>query len=154
MHSFTLSLDIDMLLAQLRVLGNIGLDANPEGGRTRIALTEQDKAGRDQLVKWMLELDMDVKVDRIGNIFGILPAAKESVDHRPVMIGSHIDTVRNAGAGRMLRRTGRAGRRTGLSHGEQASRALDCCGCFHQRRRCPLPTRHDGFTRLRGRPSD
>ena len=98
MHSFTLSLDIDMLLAQLRVLGNIGLDANPEGGRTRIALTEQDKAGRDQLVKWMLELDMDVKVDRIGNIFGILPAAKGAGDHRPIMIGSHIDTVRNAGA--------------------------------------------------------
>ncbi|MBI3102857.1 MAG: Zn-dependent hydrolase [Burkholderiales bacterium] len=90
-----LSLDAPLLLRQIHALGAIGHDA-AQGGRTRIALTDADKAGRDQLVRWMRELDLDVRIDRVGNIFGILPAA--SGDGRPLMVGSHIDTVRNAGA--------------------------------------------------------
>lgn len=90
-----LSLDAPLLLRQIHALGAIGHDA-AQGGRTRIALTDADKAGRDQLVHWMRELDLDVRIDRVGNIFGILPAASD--DGRPLMVGSHIDTVRNAGA--------------------------------------------------------
>jgi N-carbamoyl-L-amino-acid hydrolase len=89
-------LDPDSVLAQIRSLGSIGAD--PAGGRTRITLTDDEKSGRDQLVRWMRELDLDVQVDRIGNIFGILHAAHADGDARPLMIGSHIDTVRNAGA--------------------------------------------------------
>lgn len=37
------------LLEQIHALGEIGADAQ-HGGRTRIALTEADKAGRDQLL--------------------------------------------------------------------------------------------------------
>lgn len=85
------------MLEQLRVLGTLGAD-DAGGGRTRIALTDADKAGRDQVVQWMRDLQLDVRVDRIGNIFGILPAATEAGDRRPLMIGSHIDSVRNAGA--------------------------------------------------------
>lgn len=93
----TLPLDDDILLRQIRTLGEIG--AEPEsGGCTRIALTDAEKAGRDQLVRWMQELDLRVQVDQIGNIFGTLPAADHSADARPLMMGSHIDTVRNAGA--------------------------------------------------------
>lgn len=89
-----LTLDTSLLLQQIDALGRIGQDA-PESGRTRIALTDADRAGRDQLVKWMRALDLDVQVDRIGNLFGTLPGR---ADGPPLMIGSHIDTVRHAGA--------------------------------------------------------
>lgn len=90
-------LDTAKLLGQLRELGAIGHDA-ALGGRTRIALTDEEKAGRDLLVRWMRELEMDVRVDQIGNIFGVLHAAHPEGMAQPLMMGSHIDTVRNAGA--------------------------------------------------------
>lgn len=93
----TPTLDAGRLLEQIRLLGEIGADA-AQGGRTRIALTDADKAGRDQLAQWMRELGLEVRVDRIGNVFGILRAATHAGDGQPLMIGSHIDTVRNAGA--------------------------------------------------------
>ena len=92
-----LTLDLSRLLAQLKALGAIGADSAGRG-RTRIALTDEEKAGREQLVAWMRELDLSVEVDRLGNIFGSLPAATEQGDREPLMIGSHIDTVRGAGA--------------------------------------------------------
>ena len=92
-----LELDGALLLDQLRQLGEIGAD--PEaGGRTRIALTDDERAGRDLVVAWMRELDLDVQVDRIGNIFGTLRAESDDGSERPLMMGSHIDTVTNAGA--------------------------------------------------------
>lgn len=92
-----LALDTDLLLQQIAALGAIGLDP-ATGGRTRIALTDADQAGRDQLVAWMRELDLAVQVDAMGNVFGILPAATAQGDAQPLMMGSHIDTVRHAGA--------------------------------------------------------
>lgn len=86
-----------VLLEQIRALGDIGIDP-VNGGRTRIALTDVERAGRDQLVAWMQELNLDVRVDRIGNIFGTLRSAIDQGDQAPLMMGSHIDTVTNAGA--------------------------------------------------------
>lgn len=97
MPTTALSLDAARLLEQIRLLGTIGVDA-AGGGRTRLALTDADKAGRDQLVQWMRELDLDVRIDGIGNIFGILPASADGDPRDALMIGSHIDSVRNAGA--------------------------------------------------------
>ena len=90
-------LDAAQLLRQVHELGTIGQDAGQDG-RTRIALTDAEKAGRDLLARWMRELDLDIRVDRMGNIFGILHAASPSGEVQPLMMGSHIDTVRNAGA--------------------------------------------------------
>ncbi|MBB6182293.1 Zn-dependent hydrolase [Pseudorhizobium flavum] len=82
------------LLNRLRALGEIG--RNPDGGPTRLAASETEKLGRDQFVAWLKEADLDVAVDRIGNIFGVWkPQGTES--HDPLMLGSHIDTVINAG---------------------------------------------------------
>ncbi|KAF1033576.1 MAG: N-carbamoyl-L-amino-acid hydrolase [Burkholderia lata] len=92
-----LELDGALLLDQLRRLGEVG--AEPDvGGRTRIALTDDERAGRDLVVAWMRELDLDVRIDRIGNIFGTLRSATDDGSERPLMMGSHIDTVKNAGA--------------------------------------------------------
>ncbi|QXI26509.1 Zn-dependent hydrolase [Pseudomonas vanderleydeniana] len=95
--STQLQLNGPLLLQQIQALGQVGVDAE-QGGRTRIALTDAEKAGRDLLVGWMRELDLDVQVDRIGNIFGTLRSASDSGEQRPLMMGSHIDTVTNAGA--------------------------------------------------------
>ncbi|MEB2485843.1 Zn-dependent hydrolase [Burkholderia multivorans] len=93
----SLELDGAVLLRQLRELGEIGADREL-GGRTRIALTDDERAGRDRVVAWMRELDLDVRIDRIGNIFGTLHAGTAAAGRQPLMIGSHIDTVKNAGA--------------------------------------------------------
>lgn len=95
--SSTLRLNGQALLQQIRALGEIGVDP-VNGGRTRIALTDAEKRGRDQVVAWMNELDLGVRVDRIGNIFGTLRSATDMGDQAPLMMGSHIDTVTNAGA--------------------------------------------------------
>ncbi|MBQ3921139.1 MAG: Zn-dependent hydrolase, partial [Firmicutes bacterium] len=70
--------------------------------------SDADKEGRDLICKWIREAGMRVAVDRIGNIFGIW-APDESGETRcpgscgtcgapaPVMTGSHIDSVINAG---------------------------------------------------------
>ena len=51
--------------------------------------------GRSRLlIEWMRDLGLDVTIDRIGNIFGML-AGTEALP--PVMIGSHIDTVATGG---------------------------------------------------------
>ena len=97
MTTAIISLDADSLLKQIQTLGEVGVEP-ASGGRTRIALTDADKSGRDLLVKWMRELQLDIRIDGIGNIFGTLNASTEKGNQHPLMIGSHIDTVRNAGA--------------------------------------------------------
>jgi len=64
------------------------------GGCARLALTDEDKAGRDLVVGWMKELGLDVRVDAIGNVIGLRAGREELA---PVMTGSHIDTVRTGG---------------------------------------------------------
>ncbi len=92
-----LTLDLPTLFAQLETLGQLGAEGS-RAGRTRLALTDAEKAGRDQLVAWMRALDLTVEVDQLGNVFGSLRAATAAGDEEPLMIGSHIDTVRQAGA--------------------------------------------------------
>ncbi|RZF24063.1 Zn-dependent hydrolase [Paraburkholderia sp. UYCP14C] len=93
----SLILDGATLLRQLHQLGELGAD-RAVGGRTRIALTDDERAGRDLVVSWMRELDLDIRVDRIGNIFGTLRSDSDDGRQRPLMMGSHIDSVKNAGA--------------------------------------------------------
>jgi len=85
-------ISIDRLLGRLDELAAIGRTA--EGACCRLALTDEDRAGRDLVVRWMRDAGLAVRVDVIGNIFG-LRAGTEDV--APVMTGSHIDTVRTGG---------------------------------------------------------
>lgn len=87
-----LQLSAERLLARIESLGAVG--ATPEGGVRRLALTAEDKAGRDLVLHWMHEAGLDVRIDGIGNIVGLRPGRE---DLPPVMTGSHIDTVRNGG---------------------------------------------------------
>ena len=88
------SIDADRLLGRLRELGDIGRGA--DGRLIRLAGTDADKLGRDRFVEWLTEAGLEVAVDRIGNIFGIWRNATNAA-RAPVLLGSHIDTVIDAG---------------------------------------------------------
>jgi len=88
----SLNVDGDRLLARLRALAEIGpIDG---GGSCRLALTDTDKGGRDLVVTWMRDLDLEVSIDGIGNVVGVRAGR---TDGPPVMTGSHIDTVATGG---------------------------------------------------------
>lgn len=88
-----LRIDIDRLIERLAALAEIGAIHGTEGC-ARLALTDEDRAGRDLVVSWMHDLDLDVTVDGIGNVVGVMAG---TADDQPVMTGSHIDTVRTGG---------------------------------------------------------
>src|SRR2546430_15080761 len=69
-------------------LGKIG--ETPRGGLTRLALTDDDRRGRDWMVTRMREAGLRVTVDQMGNIFGERAGAERLP---PVLMGSHVDSV-------------------------------------------------------------
>jgi N-carbamoyl-L-amino-acid hydrolase len=85
-------IDRKRLEASMEALGRIGETAG--GGLTRVALTDEDRRGRDLLVGWMRETGLAVTVDRMGNIFGLRPGAGNLP---PVLMGSHADSVPTGG---------------------------------------------------------
>ncbi|HEV8438339.1 MAG TPA: Zn-dependent hydrolase [Methylomirabilota bacterium] len=76
----------------MQTLGRVG--ETPAGGLTRLALSDEDRRGRDLLVGWMREAGLDVSVDQMGNIFGQRPGQAALP---PVMMGSHADSVPTGG---------------------------------------------------------
>ena len=87
-----LRMDFARLQARLQALGEIG--ALEGGGVSRLALSDGDRDGRDLVVHWMRDLGLDISVDGIGNVLGLRAG---EVDGPPVVMGSHIDTVRTGG---------------------------------------------------------
>lgn len=112
-------IDLPRLLARLDEFNRIG--ALPGGGNCRLALSDEDRAGRDLLVQWMRKLELAVTIDAIGNIIGVR-AGRE--DAAPVMFGSHVDTV---GTG------GRYDGLYGVLAGLEACEALDDAGFVTRR---------------------
>lgn len=68
---------------------------DPEHGVTRPTGTEGNKKIRDYAVARMKEAGLEVKVDRLGNIFGRKEGSK--TDKGTIMSGSHLDSVINGG---------------------------------------------------------
>lgn len=89
-----LTVNAARLIGRIRQLGEVGIDA--EGRRVRLAASDEDRAARDLVSAWMRDAGLRVVVDRIGNVFGVWET-EENRDAAPVMLGSHIDTVINAG---------------------------------------------------------
>ena len=87
-----LRIDGARLAARLDTLAAIGAIAG--GGACRLALSDDDRRGRDQVVSWMRELGLAVSIDAIGNVVGVRAGSEPGA---PVMAGSHIDTVRTGG---------------------------------------------------------
>ena len=85
-------IDRNRLAESMDALGRIG--ATARGGLHRVALTDDDRRGRDLLVQWMREAGLRVSVDQMGNIFGIRPGTEA---RPPVFMGSHADSVPSGG---------------------------------------------------------
>lgn len=89
------SINAQRLLARIEELGGLGLDQ--KGRRTRLAGSDGDKLGRDAFVAWARAAGLAVRIDRIGNMFAILGELSDD-GPAPLLLGSHIDTVVDAGA--------------------------------------------------------
>ena len=89
-----IGVDAQRLLGRIRDLGAVGRD--DEGRLARLAASDADRLGRDLFVGWLGQAGLDIAVDRVGNIFGIWQSA-ENAGQAPLLIGSHIDTVIDAG---------------------------------------------------------
>jgi N-carbamoyl-L-amino-acid hydrolase len=77
----------------------------------RLALTDLDRQGRDRVVGWLREAGCDIRIDAIGNVFGVRPGrrgngmdgpgpqARSSANQSdlPVAVGSHVDTQPTGG---------------------------------------------------------
>lgn len=92
MTTHALRIDAGRMQSRLDALAAIG--AIEGGGCCRLALSDEDRRGRDLVVSWMHELGLQVEIDAIGNVFGFRAGRKQL---SPVMTGSHIDTVRTGG---------------------------------------------------------
>lgn len=72
----------------LMEMAQIGATAN--GGVSRLALTEEDRQGRELFKRWAIEAGCSVKVDAMGNQFARRPGRNDSL--APVLTGSHGDS--------------------------------------------------------------
>jgi len=82
----------ERFLDSLLEMGQIGKNGK---GVNRLALNDSDKKARDRLIEWFREENLEVLIDPIGNISGL---RKGKDKHKPpVMVGSHLDTVKKAG---------------------------------------------------------
>lgn len=87
-----LKVDGDRLWSTLMEMGEIGKKGE---GVNRLALNDADKEGRDLFVGYLRDENLDIYVDKIGNIFGVRKGRKHT--ESPIVIGSHLDTVKDAG---------------------------------------------------------
>jgi N-carbamoyl-L-amino-acid hydrolase len=85
-------IDRKRLERSIEELGAIG--ATPRGGLTRLALSDEDKRGRDWMVARMREAGLHITIDRMGNIFG---ERAGTASLPPVLMGSHVDSVPTGG---------------------------------------------------------
>lgn len=65
------------------------------GGLTRVFLSLQWRAAAEQVLAWMREAGMRAQIDALGNVCGRYEGASSGAPC--LMLGSHLDTVRDAG---------------------------------------------------------
>ena len=99
----------------LMAMAEVG--ATPEGGSRRLALTDEDRAGRELFAGWARDAGLGLRADRAGNLFA--RRAGSAPDRPAVMVGSHLDTQPNGG---------RFDGVLGVLAGLEAVRALDDAG--------------------------
>ena len=68
---------------------------NPQGGVSRVAYSDADKQGREYVLGLMRAAKLDVKIDAAGNLIGQRGGSASGL--KPLLIGSHIDTVPEGG---------------------------------------------------------
>ena len=89
---------IDRMLSADRILErceSLAQHSELPGGLTRVFLSPQARAAGDKVLGWMREAGMQAKLDAIGNANGRYEAERPGLPC--LMLGSHLDTVRDAG---------------------------------------------------------
>ena len=81
------------LWASLMEMGKVG--GLPNGGCCRLALTDEDKAGRDLFVSWCRQSACEIEIDQLGNIFARRAGSNAKLP--AVATGSHLDTQPHGG---------------------------------------------------------
>ncbi|CAM3889329.1 Zn-dependent hydrolase [Vreelandella rituensis] len=84
----TPQIDGERLWSSLMEMARIG--PSPNGGSRRLTLSEEDLAGRQQLLEWTDALGCESRTDQAGNLFIRRPGLEN--DLSPVAVGSHLDT--------------------------------------------------------------
>jgi allantoate deiminase len=99
------------------------------GGLTRVFLSPQSRAANERVLAWMREAGLRAELDAIGNVAGRLEGERPGLPC--LMLGSHLDTVRDAG-----RFDGMLG----------VISAIECVQALHEaRRRLPFALEVLGF---------
>ncbi len=83
----------EMVIARCRKLATFSEDA---GGTRRTFLSAPMHDCHREVSPWMKALCMSVSVDAVGNLRGFYPGVSPGVPR--ILVGSHLDTVPNAGA--------------------------------------------------------
>lgn len=83
----------DRLWGSLMDMAKIG--ATAKGGNCRLALSAEDKAGRELFMGWCRDAGMTLSFDAIGNLFARRAGLQDHLD--PIVMGSHLDTQPKGG---------------------------------------------------------
>jgi N-carbamoyl-L-amino-acid hydrolase len=92
-------IDGNRLWSSIRELAKVGAYRDERTGLmgvNRLALTDADRDGRRLVKRWFEEAGLEVRIDRIGNVYGRREGRDRS--SAPVISGSHIDSVPTGGA--------------------------------------------------------
>jgi N-carbamoyl-L-amino-acid hydrolase len=71
--------------------------ANPQGGVTRLAYSDADKQARDYVMNLMREARLEPSIDLAGNIIGRRKGSSIDAPAKPLIFGSHVDSVPEGG---------------------------------------------------------
>ncbi len=88
-----LRVDGQRLWHSIMAMAEIG--PGQHGGSCRLALTDEDRAGRDLFVGWCREIGCSIEIDDMGNIFARREGRNAVLP--PVVAGSHLDTQPHGG---------------------------------------------------------
>jgi len=81
------------LMEHLNALAQFG--KNPQGGVSRVAYSEADRQGREYVMGLMRAAKLDVSIDAAGNLIGRRAGSDNAL--KPILFGSHIDSVPEGG---------------------------------------------------------
>jgi N-carbamoyl-L-amino-acid hydrolase len=104
------------------VMRSADIGKGREGGLSRLALSDADRAVRDLFAEWCKGAGLALTVDRMGSMFARRKGERD--DLPPVLFGSHLDTQANGG---------RFDGIVGVLAGLEVMRALDDAGVATRR---------------------
>ena len=87
------SVNGERLNRHLAELGRFG--ANPGGGVSRVAYSDANKEALQTVTQWMREARLEPALDFAGNLIGRRAGRDRAL--RPIVVGSHIDSVPEGG---------------------------------------------------------